>query len=153
MLVKIKEEFLVKESRFMNLLIGIAFLAIPMASIIAGDYKRDPLFSLMYLTMIPAALIIRRGLQNRVVIRLNHQGIFYYNKKVTDWSNLVDASVTEYMKQGDIKSRLKLELVLRQFNDAYNVIYTIPISSTFNRSGEEIIKAIHNFNSLCKEST
>ena len=106
----------------------------------------------MYLTIIPAVLIIRRGLKNRVVIRINKQGLFYYNSKITDWSNLLEASISEYMEPGDINSRFVLILILREFNNNHFITYKIPLASTFDRDGDEIIAAINYFDKICKSN-
>ena len=98
-----------------------------------------------YLILVPAIYFIRKAFaKKKVIILINKNGIYYFNKQITDWFNFVKAHVTQEEKVMAISDNFIL-LVEHRNSQAKIIVDKIPLTNTQDKSEEEIIAAIKYF--------
>src|SRR6186713_592132 len=92
--------FVVKESGGVFLVLGILFTAMFIYSVFYFVKPGEDLkFESTYLLLVPAIYFIRKAItKKKVIILINKNGIYYYNKLITSWFNFVKAHVTQEEK-------------------------------------------------------
>ena len=138
--------FVVKENGGVFLVLGILFTAMFIYSFIYFNKPEEDLkFELTYLILVPAIYFIRKAFtKKKVIILINKNGIYYFNKQITDWFNFVKAHVTQEEKLMAISDNFIL-LVEHRNGQAKIVEDKIPLTNTQDKSEEEIIAAIKYF--------
>ena len=79
-----------------------------------------------------------------MIILINKNGIYHYNKLITSWFNFVKANVTQEEKVMAISDNFIL-LIEHRNGQSKLVIDKIPLTNTQDKSEEEIIAAIKYF--------
>ncbi|HJW16521.1 MAG TPA: hypothetical protein VJ499_05355 [Flavisolibacter sp.] len=143
--LNIEQDFLVKDSKITNYIIGGALLAVFVVSMSYGDYGWSNYLIAICMFLIPGAVAIAKGQQNTIIIRINKTGFFYAGKLITEWKLFYDATVQDKMATGSYRDNFVL--ALRYYSADHSLIYTqnIPLTNTQDRSEEEIIEAINFF--------
>jgi len=141
----IEQDFLVKDSKTTNYIIGVALLAVFVVSMSYGDYGWSNYLMAICLFLIPGAVAIAKGQRNTIIIRINKTGFFYAGKLITGWKLFYDATVQDKAATGSYKDNFVL--VFRYYSADHALIYTlnIPLTNTQDKSEEEIIEAINFF--------
>jgi hypothetical protein len=138
--------FVVKENGGVFLVLGILFTAMFIYSVIYfRDPQKDVKFEFTYLLLVPAIYFIRKAFtKKKVIILINKNGIYYYNKLITSWFNFVKAQVTQEEKLMAISDNFVL---LVEYRNGQSKLITdkIPLTNTQDKSEEEIIAAIKYF--------
>ncbi|MEP7164259.1 MAG: hypothetical protein ABI741_06175 [Ferruginibacter sp.] len=143
-------EFIVKESTVVDLIIAFVFYCMFGSAVFysSGDKIMD---RVIMTSLVPAIAFTFRAFVKTVAIRVNNKGIWFGGQPVTDWGNFISAKVNQLeMRSGGWEDRN--ELAVEYFKGTEGDVYkkTIPLLSTQNRSGEEIIAAIEYFYELHK---
>ena len=141
----IEQDFLVKESKTINTMAGVALLAVFLVSLSFGDYGWYSYLMSISLFLIPGAIAIAKAQRPIIIIKINQSGFFYRGRLITAWDLFYDASVQDKMITGSYKDNFVL--AFRYYAPDYSLIYTlsIPLTNTQDRSEEEIIEAINFF--------
>jgi hypothetical protein len=140
--------FLVRENSTLFLVLGLIFMAMfifSLTDIVGYDYNDKFPFKALYLTIIPAAIFIKKALgKKKIIIMINRNGIFYFGEFITNWQDFVDAVVTQDEKIFTLQDNFVL--ILRYKNPEGKIFRSkIPLTNTQDRSEEEIIAAIRYF--------
>jgi hypothetical protein len=135
------EDFIVKESKKLNLVIGIFLLIFSIG-----------LFSTGYIgngggAMVAAIAALTKSSKTTTVIAINKMGIYYYGELLTDWDHFISE---EFIDDVPLPSRRdpgindQFFLLLKYYKDGLPGYYgrKIQLTDTQNKSEEEIIAAI-----------
>lgn len=138
----IDKDFLVKESKGINFVVGGAMLGVFFICMLSAEMDWYTYILAAGVFLIPGALAIARGRKNEIIIKINKTGFYYGGELVTDWNLFYDAQVTDDLKIASIKDNFILKL--RHYSADRNSIYTrdIPLANKQDKAEEEIIEAI-----------
>jgi hypothetical protein len=141
----IEQDFLVKDSKTTNYIIGVALLAVFVVSMSYGDYGWSNYLTAICLFLIPGAVALAKGQRNTIIIRINKTGFFYAGKLITGWKLFYDATLQD--KPATASNNDNFMLDFRYYSSDHSLIYTlnIPLTNTQDKSEEEIIEAINFF--------
>ena len=138
--------FIVRESRAINFFIALFLLSM---SICSAIYFPSILFTGLFALM--GIIMIFIGIKRRTVFIIDLNGIIYYGEHLTDWHNFIKAYYQEENVKGSESSRsYYLYIEYRKEFDNSTIVSRIPMSSTFDKSEEQIIEAIE---SNCTKAT
>jgi hypothetical protein len=135
--------FTVRESQLVNFIAGFALLAVVIVSLMA--YQVDMSITLM---LLPAAFFIFRGLSNQVAIAINKKGIYQGSTQLTNWNNFIHAYLIDEQKIGSIQDNFAIVVEYKKDGQPGYFKRKIRITSTQDKTDEEILEAIRFFNSL-----
>ncbi|HEU4472829.1 MAG TPA: hypothetical protein VFR58_17165 [Flavisolibacter sp.] len=138
-------EFLVKDSKSINLLIGVIMIAIFFISQFVGDYGWSNFLMGTGLFLVPGAVAISRARRNTVIMRINKTGFYYGTQLIAGWDLFYDARVHDRMGVGNFRDNFVLDF--RYYSEDRALIYTrsIPLTNTQDKAEEEVIQAIQFF--------
>lgn len=144
-------DYLVKESKTMNIVIGIILLAIFIISLAAGDYGWSNYMWALFLFLIPAAISMVKARTSPVFIIINKSGFIYKGKLLFNWDYFIDAILTQDKKPGSLSDNFII--LIRYYSKDRSLIYTsrIPMSNTQDKADEEIIAAIDFYYNASRE--
>ncbi len=136
-----KKDFIVKDSKTMNVVFGIAFLFI--ALILSASFSK--LFGL--LMIIPAILFFRKSNENKMIMVVNKNGFYYYGELLTNWENFISAKFIDELPLPAPNSygiNDEYYLLLKYFKDGESGHFGRKIRLTNNqdKAEEEIMAAI-----------
>lgn len=141
-------EFRVRDSKGCNMIIGILFL-IAFALIIYIDRFNTNHFSvyqLLYLSILPAAYMIKRSIVNKTIMTIDKTGFYYFGEQVTNWKNFIDASVSQDEENRRIPYDVtdRFVLLVRYFKEGEPGYFgrKFLMTAVMDKSEEEIIAAI-----------
>jgi len=145
-------DFIVKESRGINLVLGGAMLGVFFICMLSTEMDWYSYIFAIGVFLIPGALAIARGRKNAVIMKINRTGIYHGGELVTDWKLFYDARVTDDMKIGSIKDNFVLKL--RHYSADRTVIKTrdIPLTNKQDKAEEEIVEAIRFYYAVSKKN-
>ena len=103
------------------------------------------------LLLIPSLILFRKGMRNKISIRINKNGIYDGNIFVTDWSNLIKAYITQKKMTITIQDNFLLVIEYLKEGDDKGFRRKIRLTNTHNKSEEDIMGAIFFFNKLYRE--
>jgi hypothetical protein len=148
--LNIDTDFLVKESRGINFVVGGAMLAVFFICMLSAEMDWYTYIFAAGVFLIPGALSIARGRKNEIIIRINKTGFYFGGELVTDWRSFHDARITDDLKIASIKDNFILKL--RYYSADRNLIHTrdIPLTNKQDKAEEEIIEAIRFYYSANK---
>lgn len=134
--------FLVRESRGINIFIGIS-LALMSASSFA--YMKDNFFSAFI--ALSAALCITMGIQKKIVLQIDQSGIYYYADLLTNWENFMKAHYQEESYSTGETMNTAYFLYVEYFVASANSVCVsrIMMKNTLDKSEESIIAAIEKY--------
>lgn len=135
-------DFLVKESRSINYIAGGFLIAVFFVSLLFGSYDLSNYLFGVCILLLPGAIAIARGRRNRVIMKINKNGIYYAGQMVTNWTLYYDAVVADKRDAASFRDNFVLDL--RYYSPDYSLMHTrsIPLTNSQDKSEEEIIQAI-----------
>lgn len=140
--------FDVKDSRGCNLTIGCLMLA-AFACILLVDHfdlKHPSIYQLLYLSVVPAVYMIRRGVINKTIITINRHGFYYLGAMVTNWDNFIDAVIRQDEENKtppfDLADRFVLVIRYGKIGQPGYFIRKFLLTAAMDKSEEEIMAAM-----------
>ncbi len=145
-----ESDFLVRENIVLHLILGILFsimFIISLTDKIGYDYEQF-YFKAMYLSLLPAIFFLRKAIiKRKTIIQINKTGLFYFGELITNWSDFIDAVVTQDEKI--ITFQDNFVLFVRYRNEEGRIFRSrIPLTNTQDKAEEEIIAAIRFFSRI-----
>ena len=145
-----KGSFVVKESKFLNYLLMCFFIVLFIGVLFTMHFEnnrsRGVFIFLDALILSGSVFFFIKGKQQRVIILINQNGIYYKGNLITNWTNFLNAFIKE--QEGDTNSRVprsnnKFEIRVIYFNEqkACNYSYAIVMPGIQNKSEYEVIAA------------
>jgi hypothetical protein len=144
-----EEDFIVKESTGMNILISFFFLLIAFFS--ASMY-----WWLCGFFLIPGVLLLIKAYKNDIIMIVNKNGFYYYGNLITNWSNFIDVEFIDEVPLPDQNSSGvsdKFSMLIKFYKDGQPGLYftqQFPFTNTQDKSEEEIIAAIKFYHQYYK---
>ena len=137
-------DFEVKQSPFMNNLIGIILVILFAVSTTFG-YGWEILLQTAALFLAPAIFFFFKARSKYVYIRINTIGVYYKGILLMKWEQFKEATLTEEPKLASISDNFII--ILKYFSEDRKLIYTkkLPMANTQNKDDEEIIAAINAY--------
>lgn len=129
--------FVVKESKGVNLITGIFFLILAFGFVSMSWYG--------WFMVIPALAVIARGFRNKTIMVINKNGVYYYGELLTDWNHFISE---EFIDDGPSLSRGtskdQFYVLIKYYKEGQPGYYgrKIPFTDSQDKSEEEIIAAI-----------
>ncbi len=137
--------FLVKESKGVNIFLGLLCLTLFVSSFFNNDESEKGFrLQLLHVAIIPAILFLRKGFANKTIISIDRKGIMYHGELITTWEDFIDARI----EQAEVVLTIQDNFVLFvRYRQPGNRIFQsrIPLRNTHNKAEEEIIEAIRVF--------
>jgi hypothetical protein len=143
------EDFIVKESTGMNILISFFFF-------LFAFFSASLYWWLCGFFLIPGVLLFIRGLKNQTVMIVSKSGFYYYDSLITDWTNFIDVEfIDEVPLPGPNSSGVsdKFSMLMKFYRDDQPDLYftqQFRFTNTQNKSEEEIIAAIRFYHRYYK---
>jgi hypothetical protein len=143
--------FIVRESALLNYLVAAICLAIFIGVLITRNFEIGNPFSEFYFVyvfiLLPGIISLIRYSRDKVIIKVNKTGVFYYGVTVTDWINFRNAYIGEEyptVTQNSAGISDKFSVMVTFFDPARNgnYLYKMNLSNTQDKSPEQIISAI-----------
>lgn len=106
---------------------------------------------MLLVVLVPALSFTIKGLQNKVAITINKEGIYYYKKFITNWQNLAEAYITQDEITGSIHDNFVLMVKYLVPGDGYYVL-KMKLTNTQDKSEEEVMAAIQFFKTLAEKA-
>jgi hypothetical protein len=148
------ENFIVRESKFFNYFSGFIFVAFFFGILVTRDFERGNRIGEFYFIyifiLILAAFFFVKGTRNSTNIVINKIGIYYKGTLISKWENFINAFIRQEEYQvgtnsDGINDNFKIIIEYFDPNLGENFVYSIPTSSTQDKSEYEIISAISYF--------
>ena len=129
-------DFVVKESKGVNLVRGIFFLMLAFALVSISWYG--------WFMVVASIAVIASGFRNTVILIVNKNGFYYYGQLLTDWDHFISE---EFIDDGPTMSTTvkdQFYLLIKYYKEGQPGYYgrKIPFTDTHDKSEEEIIAAI-----------
>jgi hypothetical protein len=130
-------DFVAKESKGVNLVIGIFFLILAFAFVFISWYG--------WLMVISVLAIVARGFRNKRIMVINKNGFYYYGELLTDWDHFISE---EFIDDGPSLSwsppKDQFYVLIKYYKEGQSGYYGRKVSFTNSqdKSEEEIIAAI-----------
>lgn len=142
--------FVVKESRTVNLVFGILLLILSAIILyhIAFDYHRDQMMrykKMLSLSLVPALFFMLRAYMRRELFLINKSGIYRCNALVTNWNNFIKANITQEAITGSYQDNFVLIIEFYKKNEEGYFVRKMKLPNTMDKSEEEILEAIRYF--------
>jgi hypothetical protein len=140
--------FYVKDSKGCNMTMGSLFLVAFILTVYIDRFNANDLsiYQLLYLSIIPGLYLIKRGFTNKIILTINKNGFYYFEKQVTDWNNFIDAFVTQDEENRsipyDVTDRFMLVIRYGKIGHTGYFARKILMTATMDKSEEEIMAAI-----------
>jgi hypothetical protein len=130
-------DFVVKESKGVNLVTGILFLILAFAFVSMSWYG--------WFGVIFAIGVIVKGFRNKTIMVINKSGFYYYGELLTDWDHFISEEFIDdgpAMPQSGAKDQFYV--LIKYYKEAQAGYYgrKIPFTDSQDKSEEEIIAAI-----------
>lgn len=144
-------QFIVGEYKLMHYFMALFFLAlfgVGMYDAIARNFRDIDYQSYVFaLAIIPAVLILVKVRKGTIYIRVNTKGIYENERLVTQWSGLLNVTLTQEEKKGiyDLGDKFILLLQYSKPGEAKPLIRKIRLTNTQNKSEEEVLAAVRWF--------
>ena len=151
-------QFIVGEYKLMHYFMALFFLAlfgVGLYDAIARNFRDIDYQSYVFaLAIIPAVLILVKVRKGTIYIRINAKGIYENERLVTQWSGLLNATLTQEEKKGiyDLGDKFILLLQYSKPGEAKPLIRKIRLTNTQNKSEEEVLAAVKWFWGIYRKS-
>lgn len=139
-----ENEFLVRESAFINFVVAGALLLLFVVALMnASDMMSYVMAFGLFLT--PGIVFLYKGLSKKIFIRINAQGIFFRGKLMTDWRHFYDAQVRDGRGIGSIQDKFLLDV--RYYSPDGQLLHkvSIPLTNTQDQAEEDVLAATYRF--------
>jgi hypothetical protein len=145
--------FLVKESKSTNYIVGALLLAVFFISLSFGDYGWSNFLFGICIFLVPGTVAIARARRNSVIMKINATGFYYYGKLIAPRNLFKDAEVQDKTPVASYKDNF--QLYFRYYSADCSLIYTriIPLTDTQDKADEEIMEAIWFYYDASKLNT
>ncbi|MDB5201357.1 MAG: hypothetical protein JWQ27_766 [Ferruginibacter sp.] len=142
---KTADEFVVNDSILMLLFIGLAFTAMVFFAALYTDAGEKNYLRATLCGLIPAILVTLKIMFRKPVIIINRVGIYVSGKLITDWQHFANAHVSE--EDRTMTFRDNFVLIVHYRKDGYEGFYksTIPLTSTQDKTQEQILEAVYGW--------
>ena len=132
--------FVVKESRTMNLIIGLFSLVFVVASFSLSIW-------VACLFTVPSLIFFVKAARNHTIMVINKTGFYYYGNLLTTWNNFVNVEFLDEIRVPDENSSGvgdNFSLLIKYYKDDKPGCYSckIPLTNSQDKAEEEIIAAI-----------
>jgi hypothetical protein len=136
----INSDFLVMESKKMNVVTGIFLLIFSIAAfamnILAG-----------IVVLIFAISAFARTAKDKIIMKINKQGFYYFGELITDWDHFISEEFIDELplpSGNNPGANDKFFLMIKYFKDGYPGYYgrKIPLTANQDKAEEEIIAAV-----------
>ncbi|MEJ7627102.1 MAG: hypothetical protein WKF35_09575 [Ferruginibacter sp.] len=144
-----ENKFIVRESVFFNLLLGLICLSIFIGVIftIKGQQRFTTLDYIKFVALlfIPSIIVFRKATRRSLVFQIDKNGIYYIGVLITNWDRFIQAYVLEDNPEKglDIRFSLYVEYYDLETNVPFKI--KIPLSGTLDKSTEQIEFAIKEY--------
>ncbi len=144
-------QFIVGEYKLMHYFMALFFLAlfgVGLYDAIARNFRDIDYQSYVFaLAIIPAVLILVKVRKGTIYIRINSKGIYENERLVTQWSGLLNVTLTQEEKKGiyDLGDKFILLLQYSKPGETKPLIRKIRLTNTQNKSEEEVLAAVKWF--------
>ena len=144
-------QFIVGEYKLMHYFMALFFLAlfgVGLYDAISRNFRNIDYQSYVFaLAIIPAVLILVKVRKGTIYIRINSKGIYENERLVTQWSGLLNVTLTQEEKKGiyDLGDKFILLLQYSKPGEAKPVLRKIRLTNTQNKSEEEVLAAVRWF--------
>jgi hypothetical protein len=146
--LKPNEDFVVKESIGVNLIVALAFFGMFIYGLydkVEGGQENRHL-EILLVALVPAILFLRKGLSKHRDITINKTGIYINNRLLTNWHNFREANVIQQEVTLSIQDNFVLYITYSEGERVFR--HKIPLRNTQNKAEEEIIEAIRFYRAL-----
>lgn len=153
-----ESQFIVGEEKVLDLIMAVLFFGIFLYGLIDAILLHLPRINyvsfISVAALVPAIFYYRKGKNKRIYIRINKKGIYQDEQLVTDWSNFLNAYISQkkpVMGPGISGSTNPIQdnfiLVLEYLKEGQTQGFRrkIPLTNTQNKSEEEIMAAVNFF--------
>ena len=147
-------EFLVKESKWGNYILGLLMITVFFVSWWMGDFGWGMEMNMIVLFLIPAGFLFIRGSKNVISIRIDSSGFYYRGKLVTDWEHFADIKLCE--EERGLRINDNFYLMIRYTKSGEHGLFgrKIKMSNTQDKGDEEIVAAVRRiYNEWIEAST
>ncbi len=144
-------QFVVGEYKLMHYFMALFFLALfgyGLYDAIARNFRDIDYQSYVFaLAIIPAVMILIKVRKGTIYIRINSKGIYENERLVTQWSGLLNVTLTQEEKKGiyDLGDKFILLLQYSKPGETKPLIRKIRLTNTQNKSEEEVLAAVKWF--------
>ncbi|OSZ79874.1 hypothetical protein CAP36_01000 [Chitinophagaceae bacterium IBVUCB2] len=144
-------QFIVGENKGLDYVLAFLCLALFSYGLIDAIQQRFTNFSassfVFLIAFVAAVLFFRKGNSKRIYIRINNTGIYQDEKLVTDWSNFLNAFLTQKEKKRifEIQDNFLMVVEFRKEGTNLGIRKKIPLTNTQNKSEEEVLEAVKFF--------
>jgi hypothetical protein len=143
-----QKAFLVKDSRVVNTVVAIVFLAMFLSALWYDVFDNSPVkanVKIAYLSIIPAIVFMMKAFKNKIVLAVNADGIFHEGRLVTNWSNFVSADYSQEEKILSMQDNFILIVTYLNPEEGMQYSKKIGLANTLDKSEEQIIEAIKKY--------
>ncbi len=141
--------FLVGESKTVNWFIAIVFILIDIGIIItesSNDHYGGRNYLLYIVLFMPALLAFRKMYDKKVSIKINGEGIYFYNDLITNWDGFENAVIQQKEYRGDeLSDKFYITIIYTNIEEGIRYTYPLRVSASADKSEYEIIAAIQYF--------
>ena len=147
----VDSEFIVGEEKVLVFILATLFFGLFMYGLVDailqhfknGTYLRY----LCAFALLPAIYFFKKGMSNRIYIRINKTGIYQDEILVTRWADFLKAYVNQKEKTRLIEIQDNFQLVVEYMKDGEDKGFRrkIPLTNTQNKSEEDVLAAVMFF--------
>jgi hypothetical protein len=141
-------EFLVKDSKGCNMVVGLLFLATFATTVYIDrfDTANPSVYQLLYLSVLPGLYLLKRAFVNKTLMAINRTGFYYLGELVTNWKNFIDAVVKQDEENRkwpyDLTDRFMLMIRYYKDDEPGYFARKFLMTAVMDKSEEEIMAAI-----------
>lgn len=137
--------FEVKESKMLNYIIAFVMAAIALGILLMNS---PCTLILTIMSAVTSIVFFKKGSKRAVYMLINHDGIYYQNKLITNWNDFENAILDEEENLREIKTVYTITIFYRDTHSGKTSNFYMVLPDTINKSGEEIIEAMKNYRSI-----
>ncbi|MEO7046167.1 MAG: hypothetical protein ABI091_12730 [Ferruginibacter sp.] len=145
--IKTQKLFIVKDDKSVSLFAGAVFWIMFFSAVYYNNFSHlttEGSINLLYITVFPAIFFTIRALRNKIIIKINEDGFYYYGSLITNWENLISARYAPQEMDGNISD--DFTLYLEYYNpDKGTYLSKVPLENTQDKSEEDVMTAINSF--------
>ncbi len=150
-----QDSFVVRECAWINFLLSFLFFAMFIGTLVTtnlnSNYKLEDYQYIYLLTLIPSILLLINGIKKNKLIEINKVGIFYRGILITVWQNFINAYIIEEEIPGSLKDNFRLMIEYYVPEKGMKYISKLAMSSSQDKSEDQIIAAIKDFHNENKK--
>jgi hypothetical protein len=151
-------QFIVGEYKLMHYFMALFFLAlfgVGLYDAISRNFRDIDYQSYVFaLAIIPAVMILIKVRKGTIYIRINSKGIYENERLVTQWSGLLNVTLTqeENKRLIEVNDKFILLLEYQKPGESKPIRRKIRLTNTQNKSEEEVLAAVKWFWGIYRKS-